>query len=468
LVSLTFYGGVNEIGGNKVLLQDKDTKVFLDFGKGFGRRAKFFEEYINPRTANGIIDFFEMGLVPDITGVYRDDLMAMAGRKLVPPDIDGVLLSHAHADHANYISFLHENIPIHMGHACHLILKALSERTQRNIENEILDYKPRPYERGCKPIERKIKIFRTGDKFKVGSLEVEPIHVDHSVPGAYGFIIYTSEGAVVYTGDFRLHGIHSEMTQDFIEQSKEAKPIALITEGTRIADKEKEESEELVYQETNKIVSKTNRLVFADFNFKDVDRLQTFYKIAQKNGRKLVVKLNDAYLLKHLSKDSHLDVPKIDDENIIIYLPKKGSGTYSDSDYKVNEREFLNLDNALTAEQIATREDKVLCAIGFYSFTALIDMKPKPGAVYIHSASEAYTEEQELSQDRVNAWIEHYGMNKFQSHCSGHARGRDMLEAVKKINAKILYPIHTVHPEVYKSVSNNLVLVKEGLKYIIS
>jgi mRNA degradation ribonuclease J1/J2 len=57
LTSLTFYGGVNEIGGNKILLEDKDTRVFLDFGKGFTRRAKFFEEYINPRVANGIEDF---------------------------------------------------------------------------------------------------------------------------------------------------------------------------------------------------------------------------------------------------------------------------------------------------------------------------------------------------------------------------------------------------------------------------
>jgi mRNA degradation ribonuclease J1/J2 len=40
LTSLTFYGGVNEIGGNKILLEDKDTRVFLDFSKGFSRRAK--------------------------------------------------------------------------------------------------------------------------------------------------------------------------------------------------------------------------------------------------------------------------------------------------------------------------------------------------------------------------------------------------------------------------------------------
>ena len=46
VTSLTFYGGVNEIGGNKILLEDKDTKVFLDFGKSFSRRARYFEEYL--------------------------------------------------------------------------------------------------------------------------------------------------------------------------------------------------------------------------------------------------------------------------------------------------------------------------------------------------------------------------------------------------------------------------------------
>jgi len=465
MTSLTFYGGVNEIGGNKILLEDKDTKVFLDFGKSFSRRARYFEEYINPRTSNGIVDFLTMGLVPDIHGVYRDDLMKMAGRKPEKPEIDAVLLSHAHADHADYISFLHEDIPVYMGAACHLILKALADRSTRTIEREILDFKPRPYNIKDKPIPRKIHDFRTGDKFKIGSLEVEPIHVDHSVPGAYGFIIYTSEGPIVYTGDIRLHGTHSDMTRDFIAKAKQVKPIALITEGTRIADESKEESEELVYKESGKTVSNTDNLVFADFNFKDVDRLQTFFKIAKENDRKFVVKINDAFYLKHLSQDKHLDVPNIDDENIIIYLPKRGSGSYSDSDYKGGEKEFLDMHNTWTAEQIAARPNKVLCAIGFYSFTALIDMKPKPGAMYIHSSSEPYNEEQELSQDRIDAWLEHFGMNKFQSHCSGHARGQDLLEAVKDIGAKTLYPVHTEHPELYKKITNSMVLVQESKKY---
>lgn len=175
-----------------------------------------------------------MGLVPDISGIYREDLLKLAGRQSEKPNIDGVLLSHAHADHADYISFLHEDIPVYMGKACHLILRALEERSPRTIEREILNYKPRPYNKNDKPINRKIESFTTGDKFKIGSLEVEPIHVDHSVPGAYGFIIYSSEGPIVYTGDIRLHGTNPQMTRDFIEKAREVRPIAVIAEGTRI------------------------------------------------------------------------------------------------------------------------------------------------------------------------------------------------------------------------------------------
>jgi len=75
VVSLTFYGGVNEIGGNKILLQDKDTKIFLDFGMSFGRHKMYFDKFMKPRSILGINDFIEMGLVPDLDNIYREDLM---------------------------------------------------------------------------------------------------------------------------------------------------------------------------------------------------------------------------------------------------------------------------------------------------------------------------------------------------------------------------------------------------------
>ena len=40
-----------------------------------------------------------MGLIPNIEGIYREDLMEMSGQKSwAKPSVDGVLISHAHAD----------------------------------------------------------------------------------------------------------------------------------------------------------------------------------------------------------------------------------------------------------------------------------------------------------------------------------------------------------------------------------
>jgi len=172
---LAFHGGVNEIGGNKILLEDRGTKIFLDFGMSFKRRNMFFEEYLMPRSANGIGDFLTMKLIPDIKGIYRNDLLKHFGRKTEETDVQGVILSHAHADHANYISFLHEDIPIYCGETCKYLLEAIEEQTQRTIECEVLNFKRRPiYKKDYKnpPIERKFNTFRTGDKLKIDSIEI--------------------------------------------------------------------------------------------------------------------------------------------------------------------------------------------------------------------------------------------------------------------------------------------------------
>jgi len=399
-----------------------------------------------------------MGLVPNLQNVYRTDLLKMMDRTDTETDIDAVLLSHAHADHADYISFLNENIPVYMGDTCKLILEAIQMRSASKFEREILSFKPRPTDRKEDPIERDIQTFRTGDKFKIGSLEVEPIHVDHSVPGAYGFIIYTSSGPVVYTADIRLHGTNPQMTEDFIKKAVDVKPIVLLAEGTRINDLESDESEQKVYSECNTHVSKTDKLAIADFNFKDMDRLRTFYNIAKENNRKFVVNVNDVPFLEHLSKDPQLNVPKIDDENLKIFEPKK-------STRKKFEREYLENLDVINAEELATQQGQALCAFSFWHFGALIDMKPTPGALYMHSLSEPWNDEGKSDQKRVNLWLDHFGLNRVQSHCSGHSKGQDLLDIVKEIDSDMLFPIHTENPESYKKVTEKLTIVQEAKKY---
>ena len=468
MVSLQFYGGIKEIGGNKILLEDEDTKIFLDFGTSFSKKQRFFEEFLTPRTANGIGDFLAMNLLPDLSGIYREDLIEHIGRKAEQPEIQGVILSHAHADHANYVSFLHKDIPIYCGETCKSILEAVEEQSQRDLENEILNFKKRPlYRKDYKnpPIKRKFKTFRTGNKILIDSLEIEPIHTDHSVPGAYGTIIHTSEGAVVYTGDLRMHGTHAEMTEDFIKKSKEIKPIAMITEGTRIEAKKTDETEKKVYKESKKEISKNKNLSIVDFNFKDVDRFTTFYKIAKELNKKLVISFKHACFLEKYHRDKKIKSPDSKDKNILILKPKRLTGTYIDEDYTDSYiKKRLNYPNIITTEDIIKKPLNYMIVLNFYYFNMLVDLKPKKGT-YIHSLSEPFNEEMEISYDRMMAWIKHFDMKFVQSHCSGHINGTDLKELIENIAPKVIFPIHTTHPGIFRTLSGQTRLIKEGKTY---
>jgi ribonuclease J len=469
MVSLSFYGGVSEIGGNKILLEDEDTKIFLDFGMSFGKRGVFFEEFLNPRPANGIGDFLELGLIPDLPGIYREDLLKHYGREPEDPVVQAVLLSHAHADHANYISFLHQNIPVYCGKISKRILDAVEEQSSRDIESEVLNFKKRPlYHRDYKKpsVKRTFHLFRSGDKIKIDSLEIYPVHVDHSVPGAYGFIIHTSEGPVVYTGDLRMHGLRKEQTEEFVKKATSAKPLAVITEGTRIDQKKTHNSEETVYKTAKKKLEKNTQMSIVDFNFKDVDRFTTFYQIAKELDKQLVISFKHACFLEQYHQDKKLKTPDSKDDQINILLPKRKTGTYDfKEDYKdkfIKKR--LNYPNIITAEDIKKNPSKYMVVLNYWYFNEMIDLKPYQG-IYVHSLSEPFNEEMEISYERMKNWLNHFNLHLVQSHCSGHINGEDLKSVLSLIHPKKVFPVHTEHPENFTSLDMKTVMIKEGKTY---
>ncbi len=479
MVTLTFYGGVNEIGGNKILLEDKETRVFLDFGMPFSQVSKYFSEFLQPRQCNGLGDFFEFGLMPDLRGLYREDYLKHMGRKPEELEYQGVLLTHAHADHSAYLHHLRCDVPIYCSEPTYAILKALNDtasgsftdltsvtecfETYVNKKGNVSRKTARTHPDIKR--DRNFEICEFGREFKIDDIGVKPFNVDHSLPGATGYIIHTSSGTVVYTGDFRFHGRRGEKTTEFLEACSEEKPDVLIIEGTRI-DSESSMKEKDVEDEVSIIASKSEGLNVCNWPVRDIDRMMSFLNAAKKVGKKLAVSLKQAYLLDLLKGCKDAEVVDLTDENLKLYANKKSWGLIGSGwdertiyeDYDKWEQNYL--DKAICHNDVREKQSDYLFFCTNFDLKELIDLKPVKGSVYIKSVCEPFDVEMEIEWERISNWINHFGMNIHNTHVSGHASGSQLKEFVKNVSPKIVIPVHTQHAEIYDNWGYNVHLLK--------
>ena len=153
-------GGLGEVGKNMTVIEYENDMIVVDCGLGF----------------------------PD------DD---MPGIDLVIPDISyleankerlrGVFLTHGHEDHIGAIPYMLRtlNPPIY---GTPLTLGIIRNK----LEEHALPWKPN------------LRTVNAGDRIKAGEMEVEFIHVNHSIADACALAIHTPLGVVFHTGDFKL------------------------------------------------------------------------------------------------------------------------------------------------------------------------------------------------------------------------------------------------------------------------
>lgn len=285
-VKVTFLGGLNEIGKNITLFECGEDMFILDCGMAF---------------PDG--DMLGVDLVlPDFSYVERNK-----------ERIRGIVLTHGHEDHIGSLPYLLKNVnfPIY---GTRLTLGLVSAKLkEHNLVNKV-----------------KLVEVKPGQEIKFGCMEVELIHVNHSIPDAVGVAIHTPAGTLVHTGDFK---IDCSPTQSgmidlarFAELGKEG-VLALFADSTNAERPGYTMTEQKLNNSFENLFKKAenSRIIIASFA-SNISRVQQIIECAARYGRK--VAFSGRSMINYMtiaSELGYLNVPEglIIDIDVLNRYPKE-------------------------------------------------------------------------------------------------------------------------------------------------
>lgn len=436
MVEIKFFGGVcGEIGGNIIRVATKDSNIFLDMGVNFRNRRKYYDDiFIRPSSKEELI---EIGVLPDLD-VFKSTNTDYC---------DGILISHAHSDHYKFISLINRQIPVY------------SSLETMNIINCIFQTLPKTFENDYSKIN--FASFKKSKTFQINDIEILPIEVDHSIIGAYSFIIYTDTTRIFYTGDFRAHGMRKDLFSQLIDILKEEKIDVLITEATRAIDFSLIDEND-VGKKLYEILSKEKEPIFIDTSLLDFDRINTILKVSSAFERHVIIPPRLAYYLLFL--EQKLGLKLLQAENVLIYEKDR----YIKNGWIKDTYSSCPSSKKITKDEILREPERYIFVTTFLSPAELKEIKPPRGSIFILSTSEPFDEERELAFDRLINWLEFLGIPFIQIHSSGHIDILSLRRFINQIKPKIVIPIHTSHPELVGkllSKTSKVILPKKEVPY---
>lgn len=151
-------GGPGMVTNNMYLYQYGNDAIIVDCGIGFP----------DDKETNDI-------LIPDVSYLENNPQI----------NIKGILLTHGHDDHHAALPHILPKIGNYPIYASRL--------TAGFAQDRLKDFK----------LNQKITVFKESDQIELGPFTIHPIHVTHSVPDTYHFVIKTPVGDIYHGSDYK-------------------------------------------------------------------------------------------------------------------------------------------------------------------------------------------------------------------------------------------------------------------------
>ena len=383
-LKVMFLGGIGEIGKNMTVLEYGDDIVVIDCGVMFPS-----------------IDMLGIDLVvPDVTYLVENQ-----------SKLRGFLITHGHEDHIGSIPYVLSEVkaPIYASKmTCGLIKKKMEEH---------------------KRVEYKTIAVKAKQKIKLGCFEIEFIHVNHAIPGAFALAIKTPVGMVVHTGDYKidLTPIYDEKFDFHSFAELGEKGVLLYMSDSTNAEREGYSLSERVVGATLEklfVENKDKRMVVAAFA-SNVDRMQEVMNLAEKYGRKVV--LTGRSMVNVTDVATQIGEMKINKNNIIEVEKMKN---FKDSELLILSTGSQGEPNSALS-RMATGEFKGI-EIG-ENDTVIFSSSPIPGNE--KSINNIINKLIMLGAKVIYSQLE-------QVHASGHACKEEMKLMLNLVRPKFFIPVH--------------------------
>ena len=395
----------------------------LDFGMPLVNKSSNsfdFTPYKNLSTT----ELVNQGILPNVQGAYSDI-----------PKIDGVIISHPHADHYGLMQYLNKDIPIWLGEATHRILELNNIFLRQN--NKIRN--PRYYEKE-KP-------------FAVGSFTITAYWADHSAFDSYSFLVEAEGKRIFYSGDFRSHGRKAKAYKWFLHNAPKNIDYLLI-EGTTLGRKKgNPKTEDNISEELTKLFKKSASINYIYTASQNIDRLVSVYRACLNSQKTFVVDIYTANVLEALSDFARLPSPLKGFPNLKVLFPSRLTTNLFRRGYGKIANIFSK--HKITKDKISENPSDYVMLVRPSMIIDLEIINVNSGNL-IYSMWEGYKEKTETKE--FLDWLKSKNFMIYDIHTSGHSDIDTLKEFADTLAPKSILPIHTFNKKDYKNIFSQKII----------
>ena len=391
-MNIIIHRGTHQIGGSVIEISTASTRIMLDFGNELSLDEKYIPINL------------------DIDGVTKG-----------MPDCDGIVISHYHMDHLGQLTSALPEIPLYMGELSKEVAMISAEYQDKNLYLRLLG----------------ANTFRGGEAFTIGDIRIRPLVIDHSAADSYMFVIEAEGKRVLYTGDFRMHGLRHHVLDQLVN-TYIGEVDVLITEGTSLSrDADKYISEAAVLDDISSYIQE-GKYVFIMCSSTNIDRIMGIWQ----NMPTDKVLICDAYQKRIL-------------DTVInnVY--------YESSLYRRHDNPLVLSKGPYPKYYMD--HGFVSLVRGTESFISQIKEFPKDDVRIIYSMWTGYIEENLA----LKTLLETYPT--YICHASGHVSKDDLIKFIELVNPDAIIPVHTDNPERLEQLvpHRNVYIVNDKDPFII-